>query len=214
MAAAHWPELRPPVEAALRRALERADPDDAAAFAEALRWAGSADPENPLALALAARAGAGLAAADERSRERLEALEAVLARPGAECEPAIALAAGRIVVDLLDLDPEDFEPEIAAYVAAGATPEALADLARETADPDLRTWARETLRGLGAPATSDALRAVREAAVGPPPEDPARDAVWVAAVSVLAEEAVALTLAVDAAEPGSPNGGGPEGEAD
>ncbi|MEW6581921.1 MAG: hypothetical protein AB1416_04090, partial [Actinomycetota bacterium] len=86
-------------------------------------------------------------------------------------------------------------PEIAAYVAADETVEALRGLARATGDEEVRAWAREALRGLEAPQEPEALSALHGLAAGDPPEDPAEDAVWVAAVQALAEQAIALALA-------------------
>ena len=43
---------------------------------------------------------------------------------------AASTAAGAIAADLLDLDPEDFGPEIAEYVAGGGRPEDVDELAR------------------------------------------------------------------------------------
>ncbi|MEW6583241.1 MAG: hypothetical protein AB1416_10835, partial [Actinomycetota bacterium] len=111
-AAALWPELRAPTEAAVARGAGRAEPGDAQAFALAAEWAASDDPDNPLALSLALQAGTDLAAAMGRSAARLEALGDALRR--GEGQVATARAAGLVAVDLLDLDADDFEPEIAA----------------------------------------------------------------------------------------------------
>ncbi|MDX6647301.1 MAG: hypothetical protein QOK40_3028 [Miltoncostaeaceae bacterium] len=206
VAAAHWDTLRGPVESALLRAAAQdaqSGGHDAAALDEAIAWASEPDPDNPLALALAARAGIDLAAATRRAWEQLDAVEAALDTGDAG---RLTRAVGRIVVDLLDLDPEDFEPEIVAYVAREAEDghkPALEELARVSGDADLRTWARETLRELEAPGTPAALLTVRGLGAGELPDDPALDAVWVATIEALAEEAVEIALAaeLDAAPP-------------
>lgn len=201
VAAAHWPTLRAPVETALLRAAEQDSQTgggDRAAIEEALSWASDDDPANPLALALAARAGVELAAATRRAWEQLEQVEAALE---AGDTGRLTRAVGRIVIDLLDLDPEDFEPEIVSYVAQEADEghkPALQELARTSGDADLRTWAREALVELEAPATPAALQTVRALGQGELPEDPADDAVWVAAIEALAEEAVEIVMAGEA----------------
>jgi hypothetical protein len=202
VAAAHWDTLRAPVETALVRAAEQdaqSGGHDAAALTEAISWASEADPDNPLALALAARAGVELAAATRRAWEQLESVEAALDAGDAG---RLSRAIGRIVIDLLDLDPEDFEPEIVAYVAQEAEDghkRALQELARTSGDADLRTWARETLAELDAPGTPVGLQTVRGLGGGELPEDAALDAVWVATIEALAEEAVEIALASEAA---------------
>jgi hypothetical protein len=193
--AALWPPLRASTEAAVARGARRAVPEDAEAFELALGWAASEDPDNPLALSLALQAGSDLSAALGRSAARLESLADVLA--GDVGAAAAARTAGLIAVDLLDLDPEDFEPEIAAYVAAEETVDALVTLARATGDEEVREWARESLRVLDAPEEPRALAAVRALAAGPPPPDPGDDPVWVATVQALAEEAIAIALAAE-----------------
>ncbi|MGB1377044.1 MAG: hypothetical protein ACPG7S_04370, partial [Miltoncostaeaceae bacterium] len=174
------------------------DPGDDRALAVAEQFAADADPGNPLALALAERAGLDLAAVRARALDRLEALAAVQgADPGRpEALVALATTAGRSVVDLLDLDPEDFAPEIADYADA-STPadEATPRLARATGDAEVREWAREAVRGLEVPAPPAALAAVRRMADGPPPEDPADDVLWTAAIIVLAEDAIDMATA-------------------
>jgi hypothetical protein len=195
---AHWHELRPPMAAALARARlpERGEDREALEIARAL--AERDDPANPLALALAQRAASALAAARRRAVDRLESLAAALdggrvAGPGAAA--ALAAATGAIVVDLLDLDAEDFAPEIAAYVEDGQTVEALQAMARATGDLEIREWAREVVAGLKVPGPVSALDAVHGMAAGPLPEDPADDAVWVAAILALAEDAVEIAIA-------------------
>ena len=195
-ALALWPVLRASTEAAIARGAERASPDEEAAFALTLSWARREDALNPLALALALQAGADLAAALGRAAERVAALDAALGGSGEEA--AVAHAAGLVAVDLLDLDPEDFEPEIATYVEAGETVEALRSLSRATGDEDVRAWAREALAGLDLPDAGAGLAALRRLAAGPLPGDPAEDPVWTAAVQALAEQAIAVALALDA----------------
>jgi hypothetical protein len=212
VADAHWEVMRRPIEAALRRAAVidgQSGGEDRDALEEAISWAAVPDPDNPLALALAARAGTELAAATRRAWEQLEAVEAAL---GAGDAGRLTRAIGRIVIDLLDLDPEDFEPEIVAYVAREAEAghkSALDELARASGDSELRSWARETLADLDAPGPPIALTTVRGLGAGALPEDPALDAVWVAAIEALAEEAVELAIAAEAAAappPPSTNG--------
>ena len=143
--AAHWPELRGPMQAALLRARDRAAPEDQEAFEVVLEWAADDDPDTPLARALAVRAAQELAAANGRARAVLRAAEETVASGGAEAAVAASTAAGAIAADLLDLDPEDFAPEIAEYVAAGAQAEDVNALARATGDPEIRTWARSAV---------------------------------------------------------------------
>ena len=195
----HWPELRAPIEAALRAAAGRAGEEDAE-MAAALVAATEEDPGNPLAMVLAVRAGGALAAALRRSADRLRAAEARMAGGGPEAIGAATAAAGAIGVDLVDLDPEDFEPEIAEYVGAGESDEALRRFARETADHELRAWLRDALAGVDAPDAPQALAVVRGLAAGPPPEDPAEDPLWLAALLALAQGAVELALAADLEE--------------
>ena len=214
VAMAQWPVLQGPMAAALSRA-ER--PDDAAddrSLAVAEEFAADADPYNPLSLALAERAGLDLAASRARALDRLEALAATQGTDPDRPEALVALATttGRIVIDLLDLDPEDFGPEIAAYADVGASvEEATPRLARSTGDDEIREWARESLRDLEVPAPPSALASVRRMADGPVPEDPADDVVWVATVIVLAEEAIDLATTEAQADE---DGGGSEGLAD
>lgn len=198
VATAQWPVLQGPMAAALSRAERPDDPADDRSLAVAEEFAADADPYNPLSLALAERAGLDLAAARARALDRLEALAATQGtepdRP--EALVALATATGRIVVDLLDLDPEDFGPEIADYADAGTSADAATPrLARATGDDEIRQWARESLRDLDVPAPPSALAAVRRMAEGPTPEDPADDVVWVATVIVLAEDAIDLATA-------------------
>ena len=101
---------------------------------------------------------------------------------GAEAAVAASTAAGAIAADLLDLDPEDFGPEIAEYVGAGRAAEDVDALARATGDPEIRTWARGR-RSPRRRRTSTPRRAPRRGCgcspPAPPPADPAEDLVWV-----------------------------------
>ena len=195
--AAHWPELRGPMQAALLRARDGAAPEDLEAFEIVLEWAADDDPDTPLARALAVRAAQELAAADGRARAVLRAAEETVAAGGAAAAGAASTAAGAIAADLLDLDPEDFAPEIAEYVGAGAGGDDVDALARATGDPEIRTWARSAV----ASAAQDDVEAPRAAAgvrvlaAGAPPEDPAEDLVWVPTILSLVQEAVERSLA-------------------
>jgi hypothetical protein len=200
-ATAHWPDLRGPVEAAIRRFAATAGPEEDEAFAVALAWAADEDAGNPLALGLAARAGAGLSAAMDRARDRLRAAEGAAQGGGRAGALAVASAAGNAVVDLLDIDVEDYEPEIVAFVDRDQTPAALDDLARVTGDHDVRVWAREVLRALDTEDAPGATEAVRLLAGGEAPDDAADDAVWVPAVLALADEAIALAMVSDGSRP-------------
>jgi hypothetical protein len=184
--AAHWAQLRLALGAALERHGGEA-PD--ALTVEALELTLDESPENPFALAVADEAGRSLAAVLERNARRLAVIEARLVG-GAAPDVDVALVIGAMIVDLLDFDPEDFEQEITAYVGAGEADAARAELARATGDLDSREWAREELRCIDAPDAPIASRALTTIAAGEPPEDPAEDAVWVAAILALVEQAV------------------------
>lgn len=203
-AAAHWPELRGPMQAALLRGRAAAAPEDREAFEIVLAWAADEDPDTPLARALAVRAATELAAAGERARGHLRAAEASIAAGGPGAAVAAATAAGAIAADLLDLDPEDFEPEITAYVRAGRRPEDIAELARSTGDPEIRAWARGAVAATDDPDAPAAAAGVRHLASGPPPEDPSEDLVWVPTILALAEEGIERALV----DPGEPEPGG------
>lgn len=203
--ASHWPELRGPMEAALLRAAAGAGEGDREAFEVVLAWAADADPDTPLARALAVRAATELAAADGRARARLRAAERVVAEGGASAAVAAATAAGAIAADLLDLDPEDFASEIAGYVAAGSRPEDIPELARSTGDREIRAWARAAVARTDDPAAPEASEGVRRLSAGDPPDDAAEDLVWVPTILALTQEAVERSLVDEAA------GAGPEG---
>ena len=192
-AAALWPSMRGPMEAALLRARGRAEEEDQEAFAIVLGWAADEDPDSPLARGLAVSAAAELAAAGRRSRERLRAAEPVVVEGGADAAIAAATAAGAIAADMLDLDPEDFAPEIAAYVTAGSRAEDIAELARSTGDPEIRQWARTAVAATEDADAPEASEAIAVISSGPPPEDPAEDLVWVPTILALTEEAVATS---------------------
>ncbi|MDH3225869.1 MAG: hypothetical protein OEM67_02110 [Thermoleophilia bacterium] len=196
-----WPEMRPPVEAAIRRAGATVGPEEDEAFVIALEWASSQAADNPLALAMVARAAAALGSAINRSEERLRAAEVTVASGGREGAVAAATAVGASVIDLLDVDVEDYEPELVAYVDDDQSPEALDRLARETGETELRELARNLVRALHPDDSPATVAAVSELAAGPSPEDPAKDALWVPAMIALAEEAIALAMASGHGDP-------------
>lgn len=197
-AAALWPELQPSTAAALRRHLAAAGPSDADDLAAALAWADSDDPRNPLARALAVRAAQELAAAVERASATLRAAEATVGQGGEAGAVAAARALGVMAVELLDLDPEDYAPEVVAYVDAGEDAAALDELARATGDEETREWARAAVAALDDAEAPAASAAVHELAAGPVPADPAEDAVWVPVMLALVEEAFERSLAEEA----------------
>ncbi|MFM8828593.1 MAG: hypothetical protein ACKOGE_04830 [Actinomycetota bacterium] len=217
VATAQWPVLQGPMAAALSRAERPDDPADDRSLAVAEDFAADADPYNPLALARAERAGLDLAAARARALDRLEVLAATQGTDPERPEALIALAttAGRTVVDLLDLDPEDFGPEIADYADAGTSPEvATPRLARATGDDEIRAWARESLLALDVPAPPMALASIKRLAEGPVPDDPAEDPLWTATVIVLAEDAIDIATAEVDGDGGGGDMDGAEGLAD
>ncbi|HWH14828.1 MAG TPA: hypothetical protein VNT51_08770, partial [Miltoncostaeaceae bacterium] len=178
-AAALWPELRASTEAALRRHLATAQGGEAEDLRAVLVWAGTDDAVNPLARALAVRAAQELAAAVARAAEAMRNAEQAIAQGGESGALAAARAVGVMVAELLDLDPEDYAPEVVAYVDAGEDARALDELARATGDEETRAWAREAVRAMAPPDAPAAAAAVRSLAQGEPPDDPAQDAVWV-----------------------------------
>jgi hypothetical protein len=200
-AAAHWPELRGPMEAALLRDRDRADEGDLEAFATVLEWAADDDPDTPLARALAVRAATELAAAGARARARLRAAEATIADGGPDAAIAATSAAGAIAADLLDLDPEDFPAEIAEYVEAGSRAEDIPELARSTGDAEIRAWARAAVAATEAPDAPEAVAAVRHLAAGPAPPDASEDLVWVPTILALTSEAIERSLVDEGAAP-------------
>ena len=190
-AEAHWEDLRLAMGAALERAAGEGSADPR--VAEALEFALDPSPDNAFAVALADEAGRALAAVALRNGERLEVLERRLAT-GAPPDDELALAIGAIVVDLLDLEPMDFEDEIGDYLGAGETDGARRELSRSTGDPEIREWARDELRLIDSDEAPVASRALRAIAAGSPPEDPADDAVWTAAMLALVEQAVEIAV--------------------
>lgn len=190
-AQAHWDDLRLAMGAALERVAGEGARD--VRIAEALEWTLDPSPDNPFAVALADEAGRSLAAVALRNAERLDVLERRLAG-GAPPDDDLALAIGAIVVDLIDLEPMDFEDEIGDYLGAGETDGARRELARSTGDDEIREWARDELRMLDGPDAPVASRALQTIASGPPPEDPAEDAVWIATLLALVEQAVELAV--------------------
>lgn len=189
-ARAHWKQLRLAMGASLERAVGDL-PDDVTT--EALALTLDERPDNAFARALADESGRSLAAVIERNGERLGVLERRLTG-GASPDADLALVIGAIVVDLLDLDPPDYEDEITAYLGAGESDVARRELARSTGDDESRAWAREELRQVDDPAAPVTSRAVQVLAAGDPPEDPAEDAVWVAAMLALVEQAVEIAV--------------------
>jgi hypothetical protein len=119
---------------------------------------------------------------------------------------ALASTAGRITADLLDLDPDDFAVEIAAYADVDTTAEAASPvLVRTTGDEEIRAWAREALSSLNVPAPPNALAAVRSLATGPVPADPIDDVLWTATIIVLAEDAIDLATTAAASDDDDPD---------
>jgi len=190
-----WPEVQAAIEAAIRRGGATVVPEEDAAFMMALEWADSDAQDNPLALAVVARAAAALGASIDRSQERFRAAEVGVVNGGPRGAVATATAVGESVIDLLDIDVEDYEPELVTYVEQDQSPDALDRLARETGDEELRVLARDLVRALHADDSPNTVAAVAELAEGPPPDDPAQDAIWVPAMLALAEEAITLALA-------------------
>lgn len=194
VAAAHWEELSAPIASAVRRARPAAeDPAAMDAFARASALATSPDPTNPLARALALRAGTELAAAIGRARVRVAALDDQIGDDEELAALALSRVAGATVVDLLELEPDDFGIEIAEYVDDDGD-DAVARLARETGDEEIRAWARDALRGLDLGAT-EAGRALAALAAVEAPADPAEDVVWVAAILALVAEGLEVAAA-------------------
>lgn len=188
-AAGLWPELQPSTQAALERYVSQSEPGEEEPLLRALAWARheSAD-ENPLARALVVRAAQELAAALGRGARILEHAEPAIAAGDAQGAVAAAEAAGAAVVELLDLDPEDFAAEIYEYVENDESAEALDTLARSTGDEETRAWAREALSDLAGDATGTAAGTAMAALTdGDPPPDPADDAVWVPTVLALVQ---------------------------
>jgi hypothetical protein len=193
-----WVHLQPPTLAAVRMHLARADGQDREDLTTVLASAEREDPDNPLARAMTVRAAQELAAALRHAEDQLRAAEPAIADGGREGAIAAARALGAAVVELLDLDPEDFAPEIVDYVDRDQSAEALDAFARATGDLETRSWAREVLRPLQVDRAPAASEAVRMLAAGRPPDDPAADAVWVPAILALANEGLERALAQEA----------------
>lgn len=198
-AAEHWPHLRGAIQAAVVRAAQEADASDAEAYAIVGAWAADADPDNPLARALAARAALELGAARNRARGHLREMEDDLDPDPVRLAGRAAAVAGAISVELLDLDAEDFLPEITDYVAADRSEEGIDRLARTTGDLEIRRWARAALAELTDPKAPRACEVVLRVAHGEVPDDPAADLVWAPTILALAEEAIERALVEEAA---------------
>lgn len=190
-AKAHWNQLRGAIGAALdRHGPEENDPT----LADALGLTLDDDPTNPLALALAEDAARLLAAVHERVEERMIVLDARLSPEAPSGQGDAALIVGAIVVDLLDLAPDDYEDEIAAYLSTGESDTARRELARTTGDIETRQWAREELGKVTSEAARFSSAALTALTAASQPEDPADDAVWVATMLSLVEDAVELAV--------------------
>jgi hypothetical protein len=186
-AADHWPQLRLAIGAGLDRV---GVGDDDPTLTDARALVDHEDSHNPLALALIDDAAGLLAAVMVRTDERLAVLDRRLATDGGGDD--LTRTVGDIVVDLLDLDPEDYEDEIADYLRSGQSDASRANLARATGDDEIRTWAREELAEAVASNSGHAAGALGRLAASQPPEDPAEDPVWTAAILALVDEAVEI----------------------
>ncbi len=194
-----WPELQPSTQAALERYVAQSDPGDEDPLLRVMDWARDPRPdENPLARALVVRAAQEFAGALQRSHRLLVNAEPAIAAGEAAGALAAAQAAGAIVVEMLDLDPEDFGSEIFAFVEQDESPEALDTLARLTGDEETRAWARRALAGVSdsaaAPAATGAMALLCD---GELPVDPAQDAVWVPAVLALVQQGFERALTAE-----------------
>lgn len=195
-AAEHWPQLRLAIGAGLDRV---AGGDEDPTLADARALVDQEDSANPLALALVDDAAGLLAAVMVRTDERLAVLDRRLAAEGGGEE--LTRTVGDIVVDLLDLDPEDYEDEIADYLRSGQSDASRANLARATGDDEIRMWAREELADAMAPNSGHAASALGRLAASAPPEDPAEDPVWTAAILALVDEAIEIATVNQVLEP-------------
>ncbi len=195
----HWETLRGPMEAAVLQGARAASGPDVQAFAIVGEWAGDPDPDNPFARALAVRAAVELAASGARARGLLREAEADLAAADDVHAAARATSvAGAVVVELLDLDPDDFLPEITEHIGASRGEDAVDDLARATGDAEIRGWARAAVAGIGDPQAPAATAALAQLAAGDPPSDPAHDLVWVPTILALVEQAIERALVDEA----------------
>lgn len=197
-----WRHLQAPVASAIRMHLSRADGQDREDLGQVLEWAHRDDDGNPLARALTVRAAREFGAAVRHAEDQLRAVEGVVGHGGPAGAVAAARALGAAVVALLDLDPEDFAPEIADYVDQDQSAEALDVVARATGDRETRAWARDALAALDVADAPDATDAVQQLADGEPPEDPAQDAVWVPVILALVAEGLERALAYEAESAG------------
>lgn len=190
----HWETLRGPMEAAVAAGRRDATGDDVEAFDIVGEWASDPDPDNPFARALAVRAAVELAASGRRARELLREAEGALGGGDVQAAGRAAGMAGAVVVELLDLDPDDFLPEITEHIGSARSEESVDDLARATGDVEIREWARAAVAGVSDPAAPLASAALAQLADGEPPSDPAQDLVWVPAMLALVEQAVERAL--------------------
>jgi hypothetical protein len=181
----HWESFRLAIGAALARVH-----DDDPALAAALRHVDDPSPDNPLSQAVTDDAVRAYAASLLRTHERLEVLDQRLVADGGGDD--LTRTVGDIVIDLLDLDPQDYEDEIADFLRVGDSPASVAKLARDTGDDEVRRWAREELTAALDEAEGTAAGALGRLAAAPPAEDPAEDPVWVAAIRALVDEAVEI----------------------
>lgn len=187
-AALHWDALRGAMGAMLRRA--RANGDDDPAIADVITLTDDPSPDNAVSQALLENAVHGLAAVLTRGEERLRVLDQRLA--GDDAGDEVARTVGDIVSDLLDLDVEDYEDEIAEYVRGGESDASRTALARTTGDIEMREWARSELAWVTEGSEATAGRALSAMARGPLPDDPAEDPVWLSTILALVEEAVEI----------------------
>lgn len=206
----HWETLRGAMAAAVERGEREAQGPDVQAFATVREWAEDPDPGNPFSRALAVRAAVELAASGRRARRILRDAEVQIAAADDVHTAARATSvAGAIVVELLDLDPEDFLPEITEHtgnIGSDREEESVDELARATGDEEIRAWARAALTGVSDPDAPAASAAIAQLAAGEPPEDPAKDLVWVPAILALVEQAIERAL-IDEASAAARGGG-------
>jgi len=182
-----WPEFRLAMGAGLDRA--RGAGEDPT-LDDALALVMDEDPANDLSLALVEEAGRSLAAVITRTDDRLRVLDERLAADGGGDE--VVRTVGAIVIDLLDIDAEDYEEEIAQFIQAGEGEDARDALARATGDEEIRAWARDELEWITDGADGKVAHALAAMAHGEVPGDAAHDPVWVATVLALVEEAVEI----------------------
>lgn len=189
----HWPAIRGAMGAGLRRA--RASGVEDPAFDEAIALTEDPDHGNPFARVLIDDAVWQLAAVITRSHERLTVLDQRLADDTAGDD--VSRTVGDIVSDLLDLDVEDYEDEIATFVQGGESDASRRELARSTGDDEMREWARSELAWITDGSSTTSGAALSAMARGPLPEDPSEDPVWMSTILALVEEAVELVQVDD-----------------